>query len=100
MILDEPQSIDNTDRAQEAIKALRPLFTLRYSATHRNPYNVVYRLGPIEAFEQRLVKQIVVDSAEVEGAGTSAFIHVKSIDSKTDSRRSCKFMSRVRKAQS
>jgi type III restriction enzyme len=83
VILDEPQSIDNTERAQEAIKALRPLFTLRYSATHKNPYNVVYRLGPIEAFDQRLVKQIVVDSAEVEGAGTSAFIHVKSIDSKT-----------------
>ena len=82
VILDEPQSIDNTERAQEAIKALRPLFTLRYSATHKNPYNVVYRLGPIEAFEQRLVKQIVVDSAEVEGAGTSAFIHVKSIESK------------------
>ena len=83
VILDEPQSIDNTERAQEAIKALRPLFTLRYSATHKNPYNVIYRLGPIEAFEQRLVKQIVVDSAEVEGAGTSAFIHVKSIDSKS-----------------
>jgi hypothetical protein len=29
VILDEPQSIDNTERAQEAIKALRPLFTLR-----------------------------------------------------------------------
>jgi type III restriction enzyme len=80
VILDEPQNMES-QLSQAAIKALRPLFTLRYSATHKNPYNVVYRLGPIEAFEQRLVKQIVVDSAEVEGAGTSAFIHVKSIDS-------------------
>jgi type III restriction enzyme len=46
VIIDEPQSVDSTDRAQEAIKALNPLCTLRYSATHRNPYNLVYRLDP------------------------------------------------------
>ncbi|MGE5481377.1 MAG: DEAD/DEAH box helicase family protein, partial [Bacteroidota bacterium] len=39
VIIDEPQSVDSTDKAQEAIKALNPLCTLRYSATHRNPYN-------------------------------------------------------------
>jgi hypothetical protein len=44
VIIDEPQSVDSTDKAQEAIKALNPLCTLRYSATHRNPYNLVYRL--------------------------------------------------------
>ena len=37
VIIDEPQSVDNTDKAQEAIKALNPLCTLRYSATHTNP---------------------------------------------------------------
>src|SRR6185503_19413433 len=47
VIIDEPQSVDATDRAQEAIKALNPLCTLRYSATHRNPYNLVYRLDPV-----------------------------------------------------
>jgi len=41
VIIDEPQSVDNTDKAQEAIKALNPLCTLRYSATHTNPYNLV-----------------------------------------------------------
>ena len=46
VIIDEPQSVDSTDKAQEAIKALNPLCTLRYSATHRNPYNLVYRLDP------------------------------------------------------
>ena len=38
MIIDEPQSVDSTDKAQEAIKAFNPLCTLRYSAPHRNPY--------------------------------------------------------------
>ena len=51
VIIDEPQSVDSTDKAQEAIKALNPLCTLRYSATHRNPYNLVYRLDPVRAFE-------------------------------------------------
>jgi type III restriction enzyme len=41
VIIDEPQSVDSTDKAQEAIRALNPLCTLRYSATHRNPYNLV-----------------------------------------------------------
>ncbi len=72
VIVDEPRSMDDAERAQEAIKALRPLFTLRYSATHKNPYNVVYRLGPIETLEQRLVKQIVLDSAEIEDAGRAS----------------------------
>ena len=60
VIIDEPQSVDSTEKAQEAIRALNPLCTLRYSATHRNPYNLVYRLDPVRAFELRLVKQIVV----------------------------------------
>lgn len=80
VIIDEPQSVDNTERAQEAIKALNPLCTLRYSATHRNLYNLVYRLDPIRAFELRLVKQIVVDSAITSGAMNDAFVRVEKID--------------------
>ena len=82
VIIDEPQSVDNTEKAQEAIKALNPLCTLRYSATHRNPYNLVYRLDPIRAFELRLVKQIVVDSAITSGAMNDAFVRVEKIDIK------------------
>jgi type III restriction enzyme len=80
VIIDEPQSVDNTERAQEAIMALNPLCTLRYSATHRNPYNLVYRLDPIKAFEMRIVKQIVVASATSDGAGADAFIRVEKIE--------------------
>jgi type III restriction enzyme len=82
VIIDEPQSVDSTDRAQEAIKALNPLCTLRYSATHRNPYNLVYRLDPVRAFELRLVKQIVVGSATAQGGANEAFVRVEKIDYK------------------
>lgn len=82
VIIDEPQSVDNTEKAQEAIKALNPLCTLRYSATHRNPYNLVYRLDPVRAFELRLVKQIVVASAAAEGGANEAFVRVEQIDYK------------------
>lgn len=82
MLIDEPQSVDSTDRAQEAIQALNPLCTLRYSATHRNPYNLVYRLDPVRAFELKLVKQIVVASAIAEGAANDAFVRVENIDYK------------------
>ena len=82
VIIDEPQSVDSTDKAQEAIKALNPLCTMRYSATHRNPYNLVYRLDPVRAFELKLVKQIVVASAFAEGTANDAFVRVEKIDYK------------------
>jgi type III restriction enzyme len=80
VIIDEPQSVDSTDKAQEAIRALNPLCTLRYSATHRNLYNLVYRLDPIRAFELKLVKQIVVASATAEGAANEPFVRVEQVD--------------------
>lgn len=82
VIIDEPQSVDATEKAQEAIKALNPLCTLRYSATHRNPYNLVYRLDPVRAFELKLVKQIVVASAAAQDALNEAFVRVERIDYK------------------
>lgn len=60
-ILDEPQNME-TETAKDAIASLNPLCTLRYSATHRNLYNLVYRLDPVKAYDLGLVKQIEVDS--------------------------------------
>lgn len=84
VIIDEPQSVDSTDKAQEAIKALNPLMTLRYSATHKNPYNLVYRLDPVRAFELRLVKQIVVANVSSEDSVNEPYIRVEAIEYKKD----------------
>ena len=65
VIIDEPQSVDNTPKSQKAISSLNPLMCLRFSATHTNPYNVVYQLDPVKAYDLRLVKQIEVVDAEV-----------------------------------
>ncbi|MFN9030768.1 MAG: DEAD/DEAH box helicase family protein [Betaproteobacteria bacterium] len=61
LILDEPQNLE-TDIRKQAIARLNPLCTLRYSATHRARYNLVYSLDPVRAYELGLVKQIGVDS--------------------------------------
>jgi type III restriction enzyme len=82
VIIDEPQSVDSTEKAQEAIRSLNPLCTLRYSATHKNPYNLVYSLDPIRAFELGLVKQIVVASVTGEGAQNDAYVKLLTVDRK------------------
>lgn len=61
LILDEPQNM-GTQRAKKALRALHPLFALRYSATHRETPNLVYRLTPFDAFRLNLVKMIRVDA--------------------------------------
>lgn len=79
VIIDEPQSVDNTPKAKRAIKTLNPLFCLRYSATHVNPYNLLYRLDPIKAYDQRLVKQIEVASIRSEDHFNKTFIRLDQI---------------------
>jgi len=82
VIIDEPQSVDSTEKAQEAIRSLNPLCTLRYSATHKNPYNLIHSLDPIRAFDLGLVKQIVVASVTGEGAQNDAYVKLVSVDRK------------------
>ena len=80
VIIDEPQSVDNTPKAQEAIKSLNPLCTLRYSATHKNLYNLLYKLDPIKAYELKLVKQIVVASVQGANSNNDAYIKLNKTD--------------------
>jgi type III restriction enzyme len=80
VIIDEPQSVDSTERSQDAIRALNPLCTLRYSATHRDLYNQVYKLDPIRAYEMRLVKQIVVSSVVGKDAFNGGYVRFDSVD--------------------
>lgn len=82
VIIDEPQSVDNSDKAKAAIRNLNPLFVLRYSATHKQVLNRVYRLGPVEAFQQNLVKGIVVDSVQSGTDLNGAYVRLDSVDAK------------------
>lgn len=68
-----------------ALASLHLLFALRYSATHRNPYNVVYRLTPFEAYRQGLVKKIEVASVMKEDDFNQVFVRLDEVraDKKT-----------------
>lgn len=79
VIIDEPQSVDNTKQAKSAIKSLHPLFVLRYSATHKQSYNMIYRLTPVDAFERQLVKSICVDSVTTQTNLNGAYIRLDSV---------------------
>lgn len=78
LILDEPQNMDSENRVR-ALAALHPLFALRFSATHRNPYNVIYRLTPFDAYRQGLVKRIEVASVVQEDNANLPFIRLEDI---------------------
>lgn len=79
LILDEPQNMES-ERRVRALSALDPLLALRYSATHRNPYNLVYRLTPFDAYRRELVKRIEVASVVKEGDNTGgAFVRLEEI---------------------
>lgn len=78
LILDEPQNME-TETAREALSQLNPLMALRYSATHRNPYNLVYRLTPAQAYNDGLVKRIEVASVVQHDDYNRAFIQLKDI---------------------
>jgi len=79
VIIDEPQSVDNTPKSKEAIASLNPLCTLRYSATHREKHNLLYRLTPVDAYQMGLVKQIVVSSNSIENDFNKPYIKLISV---------------------
>lgn len=81
LILDEPQTKLEGKHNSSALAELNPLLTLRYSATHRHVYNLVYRLSPFEAYRQKLVKHIEVASITQADDFNRAFIEVVSISS-------------------
>lgn len=77
VIMDEPQNMESL-LSQSAVGELNPVFTLRYSATHKKQRNVAYRLDPVDAHDLGLVKQIVV--ADVQQQGADAAPYIKLID--------------------
>jgi type III restriction enzyme len=59
LILDEPQNMES-EKSKDALTKLNSLFNLRYSATHKEHYNLIYRLTPLDAYNKNLVKKIEV----------------------------------------
>ena len=80
LIVDEPQSVDGglAGRGKEALGAMDPLGTLRYSATHVDKHHMVYRLHAVDAYQRKLVKQIEVAAATVEDAHNKPYVRVVS----------------------
>ena len=82
IIIDEPQSVDNTAKSREAITSLNPLFELRYSATHRQKINTVYRLTPVDAYNMNIVKQICVVNNNLVDDFNKPYIKLLEVDHK------------------
>ncbi|WP_425447854.1 type III restriction-modification system endonuclease [Dethiothermospora halolimnae] len=82
VIIDEPQSVDTTSNSKKAIDSLNPLCTLRYSATHVDKHNMLYRLDSIDAYEKELVKQIEVASITSQDSDNDAYLELISVDNK------------------
>lgn len=80
VIMDEPQNMESL-LSQSAVNELDPVFTMRYSATHKQQRNVAYRLDPVDAHDLGLVKQIVVAEVQQQGADAAPYIKLVKVKS-------------------
>lgn len=80
IIVDEPQSVDGglTGKGKEALTAMNPLCTLRYSATHIEKHHMTFRLDAVDAYERGLVKQIEVASLQIDSGNNKPYIRLES----------------------
>lgn len=83
VIIDEPQTTSESQQRKKYISELYPLFTLQYSATHKENRDVhkVYRLTAVDAYIMKLVKQIEV--ASVIPKNDHNFAYVKLVEVKS-----------------
>ena len=79
VIIDEPQSVEG-EQTMKSLEEFSPLFTLRYSATPRHDYNMVYRLDAVDAYNQKLVKKICVTGISVKNiSAQGGYVYLKGI---------------------
>ena len=81
LIIDEPQSVEG-EKTKERLEDFNPLFTLRYSATHRSDsiYNMIYRLDAVDAYNKHLVKRISVKGITESGStATESYVYLERI---------------------
>ena len=81
LIIDEPQKMGKKGSAtRKAMQRFKPLFSLNYSATHKDRHNAVYELDPLDAYNERLVKRIEVKGIEMVGMrGTDGYVYLQDI---------------------
>ena len=79
LILDEPQKMGGA-ATQDSLEDFNPLFSLNYSATHKDQHNTVYVLDAVDAFNKRLVKKIEVKGFELKNyRGTDRYLFLENI---------------------
>ena len=76
LIVDEPQSVEGglDGKGKRAMERMNPLCNLRYSATPKEAHHMVFKLDAVDAYERKLVKQIEVAAASVEGGHNKAYV--------------------------
>jgi type III restriction enzyme len=84
LIVDEPQSVEGglDGKGKKAMARMNPLCNLRYSATPKQAHHMVYKLDAVDAYERKLVKQIEVAAASVEGGFNKPFVRLLSVSNK------------------
>ena len=79
IIMDEPQKMGGA-ATQTSLLKFNPLFTLNYSATHKDVHNPVYVLDALDAFQKKLVKKIEVIGFELKNIkGTDRYLYLEDI---------------------
>jgi type III restriction enzyme len=79
IIMDEPQEGMDADKTKDAINRLNPLMKIRYSATHKEIKNLLYRLTPYDSYKQGLVKKIEVLTVTEKNDEASLKVELASI---------------------
>ena len=76
LIVDEPQSVEGglDGKGKKAMERMNPLCNLRYSATPKEAHHMVFKLDAVDAYERKLVKQIEVAAASVEGGHNKPYV--------------------------
>jgi type III restriction enzyme len=76
LIVDEPQSVEGglDGKGRQAMARMNPLCNLRYSATPKQAHHMIFKLDAVDAYERKLVKQIEVAAAAVEGGHNKAYV--------------------------
>ena len=84
LIVDEPQSVEGglDGKGKKAMERMKPLCNLRYSATPKQAHHMVYKLDAVDAYERKLVKQIEVAAASVEGGFNKPYVRLLSVSNK------------------